>query len=111
MINLDTVYFISMLNELAELSLSGFKPFSEATRENINDCIFYTDDIVDEDLHPIVRNHLINEHHHDVIDVYGCETEQYVIGVVLGGDKPYIEARFNDAEEYYMISEGRWWCA
>ena len=41
MINVETVSFIAMLNELAEKEQNGIREFKEATSENKDDCIFY----------------------------------------------------------------------
>lgn len=73
---------ISTINELAEQSKNGIKPFSEAKEisfsesakmndEDIQEPIYYDDDLPDENgNYPVVQQYLLVEHH-DIISTFG----------------------------------------
>lgn len=73
---------ISTINELAEQSKNGIKPFSEAKEisfsesakmndEDIQEPIYYDDDLPDENgNYPVVQQCLLVEHH-DIISYFG----------------------------------------
>lgn len=84
MINMETVSFISTLNELAAKTntkndMPWIRPFSECTSKNQNDCLFYDEKepIYDNDdnesvSYNIVLNKCVDEYgyHHDITSVY-----------------------------------------
>ena len=94
---------------MAQKSLNGIKPFSSATKDDVDKCILYIDEINHGNFHPIVRNSCVDEIHHDVIDVYGCDTKEYLIGVVEDEDGHFINIQFANYDEEIAIFNGKWY--
>ena len=121
MIDIETVKFIEMLNELAQKAKSGVKPFAECTVENKEDCVFYDEDTetVDEishscNLYRIVLDKSVDGSiHHDVISYYDDLFDgEYQVNVVIPmeeiDEEPLIEVKGDDGVDI-IIEPGNWY--
>ena len=117
MIDFQTLCFLKKLDELAELSAYGIKPFSKATMENWHECVFYDETLSDnDDGFYVVLDACIDELHHDIICycVDDRDGEDYSIRVVFDDDnKPFISIKpgCNNLYGYdwqIVIEDGQW---
>lgn len=121
MINIETVKFIQMLNELTELMENGVAEFSEATQETLHTKLFYDKSKIDEnDRYPIVLDACLiddpDSYHHDVISYYESYVDDdYTVRVDLGdpeeGEEPYLEVSLAVSDESVVVQPGRWYFA
>jgi hypothetical protein len=84
MVNKRTVELIGYLNDLAEESEDGIRPFSTATPQD-KDGLWYDDENpveIDEDdgdtyaSYPLVSGRLVDELHHDIISTWTEDWEE-----------------------------------
>ena len=110
MINVETIKFVNMLNELAELSANGIEGFSRATSETIHTKLFYDDISSDENrLFRIVLDACIINEHHDITAYYDSYTNEYTIRAVVDeGFEPYIIVHLSESGEEIEIENGSW---
>ena len=115
MINVETIKFIRMLEELAELTLNGIAPFEEATKETHGEKVFYDTKNVDEKGgYRIVLDACIIEdpecHHHDIISYYDSDNLEYTARVMFDEEeKPYIAVELLIGEDTIVIENGMWY--
>ena len=117
MINVETIKFIKMLDELAFLSKNGIAPFDEANEKNINKKIFYDHNSKDENGgYPIILDSCVlddtNCYHHDIISYYDSNTLEYqirAISVIDDKDDMYIHVKLLNSEETIIIKNGIWY--
>ncbi len=110
MLNIETMKFMHMLNELAILTKNGIDEFENATSENIDSKVFYNKNAQNKDgNYKIVLDPCLIDHH-DVISYYGDDSSEYSIAVSFDNDhnKPYIIIKFFLSEEEIMIENGQW---
>lgn len=79
MVNVDTLIFYKLMEELAKKSKNGIEPFVNATAENIEDKIFFDENTKDlyGQGHQIVCDSCVNDDHHDIIT--NQDTKEYII--------------------------------
>ena len=107
MIDFETVRFTKMLDELAALTASDIKPFSEATQESwrSRECLFYDDKTLG---FPIVCDALIDELHHDIISYYSGE--DFTVKLICeDDDEPFIEVMSADKKYAIVVEDGAWY--
>ena len=115
MINIETVKFIKVIEELAKLSKNGIKPFSEATEINKDCFIFYDENKTNIDgSYKICLDMMICEGHHDVISYYenykgdNNPVDEFMYGVVIDEDgDTYVNIKLSDDEDI-IIENGEW---
>lgn len=118
MVNIETVKFIKAVEELAQLSNNGIKPFTEATLENRNDFVFYDKNKKNiNGSYKICLDMCLAENHHDVISYYedykgiSNSINEFIYGVIIDDDgNKYIEIKLND-DEYIIVEDGKWYLA
>lgn len=117
MINVETIKFIRMLDELAELSEAGIKDFSEATEENVHNMVFYDSQSPDEEEHfPVVLDScLLGDPdciHHDVVSYYDSDSTEYSVRVTIEEDEdPFIVVKLILSDQEIVVEDGRWYFA
>lgn len=111
MINVETIKFVRMLDELARLGLNGFAPFEEATQENRNEKIFYdTNDKDGQEGYRIVLDACITDDHHDIISYYDGDSLEYTVRVMFDEERvPYISVDLLISEDTIVIENGSWY--
>lgn len=116
MINVETIKFVKMLDELAKQTLNGIVEFAEANEENSNDKVFYDKRTVDEEgRYKVVLDKCIIDSkdtiHHDVVSYYDDNINEYRLRVVLDEDEkiPYIEVKLALSDEEIVIENGHWY--
>lgn len=109
MINIETIKFVNMLNNLAKLSVNGIEGFSKATAKNFNTKLFYDDISSDENrLFKIVLDACMNDHN-DIVCYYDNYTNEYTIRAVVDeGSEPYIIVQLSESGEIIEIENGTW---
>lgn len=125
MINMETVYFISILNELATMTETEdgkpwILPFAECTSENQNDSLFYDEKNpmmegdAGDDL-PVYYDIILDKCvdsicHHDIISVYSniFPTVTIRYRAPYYGDTGTIEVS-TESEHDIMIHDGIWY--
>ena len=114
MINLETIKFVKMLDELAELAENGIEPFENATHDSFRSKIYYDPcEINGEDGFPIVLDACIDDHiHHDIVSYYGGRSREYAIRVRSDVEGSlYIQVTLLMSEEIIIIENGEWYFA
>lgn len=116
MINLETIKFVKMLDELAALSQNGIEPFKNATEESFRQKVFYDVEALEEKGgYKIVLDACIVDdpqcYHHDIISYYGEHNLEYNIRVIIDEDSAYIEVSLLVSEEIIVIENGKWYFA
>ena len=115
MINIETMKFMKMLDELAIQSAVGIKDFSEATEATAHEMVFYDKSSPDPDGHyPVVLESCVIDNpkciHHDIIKYYDSDTSEYVVQVELGENgQPFIHVAFVASNEDIVVEEGKWY--
>ena len=116
MLNVETIVFMKMLEELCELSKNGYAPFSEAKSSTVHTKVFYDDTKEDEYGFPIPLMTLVDDDidgcHHDVISYYESYIEQeteYRVRVCFDDDgEPSINIWFSNSDYEISIYNGKW---
>lgn len=117
MINVETIQFIKMLDELSELSAKGIKDFSEATEETTHQMVFYDSESPDENgQFPIVLDSCVIDDpeciHHDVVSYYDSNSSEYSVRVTIEDDEaPFIVVKLFLSNQEIVIEDGRWYFA
>ena len=124
MINIETMKFIKLLDELAEFTKNGISPFSEATEETYQTQIFYDEKRLEgERGYRVVLDACILDDpdciHHDIISYYDSHSLEYKIRVKFDEDieededEPfvYVEVELAISEDIIVIENGRWYFA
>lgn len=111
MINVETIKFYKMLDELAKLTNSGFDDFANADQDTKHSKVFYDkENPNDEGFYPIVLDSCVDDYHHDAISYYDSSSEEYNIHVVLEEDEdPYILVTLLLSQEQIVIEDGKWY--
>lgn len=116
MINVETIKFVKMLDELAKQTIHGVVEFAEANEENSNDKVFYDKRTVDDEgCYKVVLDKCVidapERSHHDAISYYGDDTNEYCLHVRIDEDEgiPYIEVKLNLSDEEIVIENGHWY--
>lgn len=109
MLNVETIKFMKMLDDLAKMSNVGIEGFSTATAELYQTVVYY-DDLHDDDRkNRIVLDAVIDECHHDIVCYYE-DTEDYTIRAVED-DGVFIVVDFLKTDDQIVIEHGRWYFA
>ena len=117
MINVETIKFVRMLNELAELTKKGIVPFEEANQENRNDKVFYDSNAIDgEEGYKVVLDACIVDdpqwYHHDIISYYDSHSLEYQVRVIIDEESmPYISVKLIISGDIIVIENGSWYFA
>ena len=117
MINVETIKFIKMLDELAELSKNGIESFDKASENTWRNKIFYdTRKPATEDGYKVVLDACILDdphcYHHDVISYYDSDNYEYNVRIKIDEDSnPYIEVRLLISGDTAIVENGSWYFA
>ena len=116
MLNIETIRFIKMLDELAEKTKKGIFDFKEATEDNRQDRIFYDERCVHDDgsFGVVLDSCVIDDPdciHHDVISYYGNESDEYAVCAIVDREENdvYILVRLTTSDEQIVIKDGEWY--
>lgn len=115
MINVETIKFIKMIDELALLSNKEILPFEKATQFNKNDFLFYNNKIGNENegYKVVLDSCIVDEpdiYHHDIISYYDSDNLEYKVRVFIDNETgPYISVFLLISEEEIIIQDGSWY--
>ena len=120
MLNVETMKFMKLMDELSERMQNGLVDFSEATEKDVHVKLFYYEEAENREdgnrRFRIVEDSCVIDDpkclHHDVISYYGGEEDGYVIYAVIpadGNEAPFIEVTFEGFSDYAVIEPGRWY--
>ena len=115
MINIETIKFVKMLDELAELTKGGIFEFKKATQDDRNSRkVFYDQETQDSDgNYKVVLDMCIIDDpeciHHDAVSYYDSATEEFTVRAVINEDDTYIIVKFLNSENQIIIEDGRWY--
>lgn len=115
MINVETIKFFNMLNELAELTNGGFDDFSNATQDTLHTKVFYDAGKSDNGRCPVVLGACVIDdpecYHHDIICYYDSESNEFTANVMFSEDDgaPFIQIDLILSHEQIVIENGRWY--
>ena len=114
MINIETIRFMKMLDELAELSENGISPFEEATQATYQNQVFYDARQIDGDEgYRVVQEAYILDDpkcfHHDIISYYDQGSLEYKIRVIIDEEGAYIEVKLLYSDSIIVIDKGSWY--
>lgn len=111
-ISLETLWCLSMVDELCKKIRNGLLPFSKCTVENKDYCLFYYEQ---DGKYKLVMDMCVDGTlHHDIISNYDeyCGQDQCEVNVIdiEGNDYPHIEISFPDDDSTLVIGiDGRWY--
>lgn len=114
MINIETIKFVKMLDELAALSANGIEPFSRADEQSFGTKVFYNETRPDEDgFFPVVLDACIIDNpeclHHDAVSYYDTETSEYTVRVQTEEDEdPFIIVKMLNSDTQIAVYDGKW---
>lgn len=116
-INIQTVKFMKMLDELAELTTDEFTAFENLTQEQIEgECgIIYDQNNCNENGgYKVVLDMLIDEDHHDIFSYFEdyCDCDGYMVSVMEDEDDPadkWIQVDIDG--ESIVVEKGVWYFA
>ena len=117
MINVETIKFVNMLNELAELSKNGIVPFVEANEENKATKIFFDQNSHDQNggYKVVLDSRVIDEpdtYHHDIVSYYDSGNFEYQIRAYISKDStPYVSVNLLISGDIIIIQDGTWYFA
>ena len=117
MINVETIRFMRMLDELAELTKEGIDDFANATEENVHSKVFYDPETIDEEgrYRVVWGTCVIDEpgcEHHDVYSYYDSYVEDGTYDVKVVFDEEvndyYVLVTFPNLYDEIVIEDGKW---
>lgn len=118
MINVETIKFIKMLDELAELVGNGIEEFGEATETTFRTKIFYDKKTADEkgNFNIVLNAYLIDDtdcYHHDAISYYGYDSNEYKVQVAFDENdgEPYVFVKLLENDELIIVDTTHWYFA
>ncbi len=113
MINIETLKFQNMLNNLAELAENGIEEFDLANIENFRTKVFYDNKKSINGEYRIVCDACLYEDHHDIVAYYDSDTNEYSIRAVFDEEYniPYIVVRMELCDDEIVIENGKWYFA
>ena len=109
MINIETIKFVRMLDDLAERSIRGIEEFSNATNNALHEKIFFAKSY---NYKVVLDACVIDEkdyYHHDIVSFY--ENNEYVITAHFDEDDnhPYLVVDLFNSNEQIVINGGEWY--
>lgn len=114
MINIETIKFYKMLDELAEKAKNGIISFDEAkSNYDIDKNVVYDKKKINENgTYKIVLDAFMDDHH-DAISFYGYDSSEYIIGVRIEDDtdKKWIEVSMLRSKNEIVIDSNGWYFA
>lgn len=112
MINVETIKFIKILDELAEHSKNGIESFEFANECTYRTKVFYDESTLGEDGYKVVYGAVVidneDNYHHDIIGYYDSDNFEYTIRVKID-EAPYIEVKFMMNDDQIIIENGMWY--
>ena len=117
MINVETIKFVKMLDELAARSANGIEPFSAANEITYNEKIHYNEkDPGGEDGYRVVADACILDdpkcYHHDIISYWDSDNYEYQMRVIIDEDDvPYVNVKLLLSGDIVIIENGTWYFA
>ena len=115
MINVETIKFVKMLDELAACTENGIEPFANANEETYRTKIYYDEnDIASEEGCRVVCDACIIDnpecYHHDIISYWDSESREYKIRVIIDEDNvPFVSVKLMYSDEIIVIENGVWY--
>ena len=117
MINVETLKFLTILNELAELTEGGFDDFSNANEANWGTKVFYDSRKSEDGRFPVVMDACIIDDpkcsHHDIICYYDSDQNEFTVNAVRDeyDDTYLIQVDFMYSKKKIGIQNGDWYFA
>lgn len=116
-VNIQTVKFMKMLDELAELTTDVFTDFDELTQEQVEgECgiIYDKSNCNDNGGYKVVLDILIDNDHHDIISYFEdyCDCGGYTVSVMEdeeNADDKWIQVDIDG--ECIVVENGSWYFA
>ena len=105
LINVETIKFVRLLDDLAKTSLNGISPFENASEKSKNN-IFYDSNMYDEDGYFVVYWSNIRDHY--IHSYYDSITNGYKVRVVLNYPAPVLRITLLGSRETIIIHDGIW---
>lgn len=115
MINVETIKFIKMLDELSQSANGGIFEFKKATQNDLKySKVFYDEKSKDNyGNYKVVRDMCIIDDpeciHHDIISYYDSDAEEFTVRAVINEDDKYIVVKFINSEDQIVIENGGWY--
>lgn len=115
MINVETIKFMRMMDELAALTEDGIEPFKNATQENSSDKLFYDGTKqYENNSYPVVQDSCVIDdagyEHHDIISYYDTDKSEYTVRVFFDEyTKPYVLVKLMESGTEFIAEEGDWY--
>ena len=111
MINIETIKFVRMLDELASKSKYGIEEFCNATEKNFSQKVFYAECF---DYKVVLDARLVDEkecYHLDIVSF--CEDAEYVVNVRFdeSDSAPYLIVTLFGSDEQIVVENGKWYFA
>ena len=118
MINVETIKFLRMLDELVELVANGIEEFGETTESTYRTKIHYDKKTADEtgNCNIVLDACIVDDadcYHHDVIGYYGDDSNEYKVQVAFDVDDgtPYVLVSLFESDEQIVVDAEHWYFA
>lgn len=113
MINIETIYFLKLVEDLAKMSKNGIEPFANATQLNINEKIFYDENKETQNgEYPVVCDACVIDgdcDHHDIISYHGSTADEYSVCAKQDENGKWfvLISLYDDSQ--IIIEDGEWY--
>lgn len=113
MINVETIKFVKMLDELAARTANGIEPFAEINEERRDVRIHYNElDAGGEEGYRVVCDSCIIDGHHDIISYWDSGSIEYQIRAIIDAKYgAHINVKLLLSEDLIVIENGKWYFA
>lgn len=112
MINIETLEFLKVIEDIAEKTKNGIEPFVKATESNIDEIAFYDESAKEDNGYLLVYDTVIIDDpqckHHDVVSYYGTP-EYHVWAKQDEYGKWFILVAFSNDDAQIIIEDGHWY--
>lgn len=109
MINVETIKFVKMLDDLAQKLKSGVIPFGEVTEESSSDALYYDETSPDNNgYYRVALDVMTIGGHHDIISFYDSDTYDYTVRLDLEYEDPCVVVRLVGSNELIVVDAGEW---
>lgn len=113
MINIETLEFLKIVEEIAENTKNGIEPFANATQGSFDQKVFFDEkEMADENEYNVVCDACIVDdpecYHHDIISYHG--NHEYCVRAKQDENcKWFVLIRFYNDDAQIVVEDGKWY--
>ena len=112
MINVETIKFVKMLDDLVKKLKNGVIPFGNIPEGSCLDAIYYDEKSPDKNgCYRLVLQSCFDVDQYDIVSYYDSDTYDYTVRLNLEFEDPCIEVRLVGSDELIVVSDDSWYFA